>query len=99
MHKQVAKDHGFTAIANVDIMDEDGSMEITVPAPASGPSTITEDYVGAHITIHLFRSLTSRVTLRRSDKEYVDRYRLIRGKMLDTQRRNVAYKSVGRESG
>ncbi len=48
-HKQVAEDHGFTAIANVDIMDEDGSMTIPVPAPKGGASTITEDYVGAHL--------------------------------------------------
>ena len=30
MHKQVAKEHGFTAIADVDIMDEDGSIQIPV---------------------------------------------------------------------
>ncbi len=48
-HKQVAEDHGFTTIANVDIMDEDGSMTIPVPAPKGGASTITEDYVGAHL--------------------------------------------------
>ena len=48
-HKQVAKDHGFTEIANVDIMDEDGSMTIPVPSPENGTSRITEDYVGAHL--------------------------------------------------
>lgn len=48
-HKQVAEDHGFTAIANVDIMDEDGSMTIPVPTPENGTSRITEDYVGAHL--------------------------------------------------
>lgn len=48
-HKQVAEDHGFTAIANVDIMDEDGSTAIPVPTPESGASTITEDYVGTHL--------------------------------------------------
>ena len=30
MHKQVAKDHGFTAIANVDILDETGSDTLPV---------------------------------------------------------------------
>ncbi len=30
LHKQVAQDHGFTAIADVDIMDEDGSIQIPV---------------------------------------------------------------------
>ena len=29
-HKQVAKDHGYTDIAEVDIMDEDGEMDIPV---------------------------------------------------------------------
>lgn len=45
MHRQVAEDHGFTAIADVDIMDEDGSMTI----PISGGENLTEDYVGAHL--------------------------------------------------
>lgn len=44
-HKQVAKDHGFTDIANVDIMDEDGSLEI----PIAKGTTITKDYVGTHL--------------------------------------------------
>ncbi|MCM1025467.1 MAG: DUF362 domain-containing protein, partial [Roseburia sp.] len=30
MHMQVAEDHGFTAIADVDILDADGSAELTV---------------------------------------------------------------------
>lgn len=30
MHMQVAEDHGFTAIADVDILDADGSMELSV---------------------------------------------------------------------
>lgn len=29
-HKQVAEEHGFTAIANVDILDENGSMSLKV---------------------------------------------------------------------
>ena len=44
MHKQVAKDHGFTAIANVDIMDEDGSIEL----PVSGGKNLKGNLVGAH---------------------------------------------------
>jgi uncharacterized Fe-S center protein len=45
MHLQVAKDHGFTDIASVDIMDADGSMSI----PVTGGKHLTEDLVGAHL--------------------------------------------------
>ncbi len=45
MHKQVAKDHGFTEIANVDIMDENGSMEI----PITAGENINVDYVGKNL--------------------------------------------------
>lgn len=45
MHKQVAEDHGFTAIADVDIMDEEGSMEILI----EGGDSISIDYVGTHL--------------------------------------------------
>lgn len=44
MHYQVAEDHGYTAIADVDIMDENGSMPLTV----TGGSNLTENYVGAN---------------------------------------------------
>lgn len=44
MHYQVAEDHGYTAIANVDIMDENGSMTL----PVTGSSNLTENYVGAN---------------------------------------------------
>ncbi len=44
MHKQVAKDHGFTDIANVDILDEEGSVQIQV----DGGSHLKTDYVGSH---------------------------------------------------
>lgn len=43
MHYQVAEDHGYTAIADVDIMDEDGSMTL----PVEGGDNLTENYVGA----------------------------------------------------
>ena len=43
MHYQVAEDHGFTAIADVDIQDEHGSMSI----PVTGGTRLTENYVGA----------------------------------------------------
>ncbi|MDE6024149.1 MAG: DUF362 domain-containing protein [Lachnospiraceae bacterium] len=44
MHYQVAEDHGYTAIADVDIMDENGSMTLTV----TGGSNLTENYVGVN---------------------------------------------------
>lgn len=44
MHYQVAADHGYTAIADVDIMDEEGSMTL----PVTGGTNLTENYVGSH---------------------------------------------------
>lgn len=44
MHMQVAKDHGFTAIAQVDILDADGSMEL----PVEGGTRLEKNLVGAH---------------------------------------------------
>ena len=43
MHYQVAEDHGFTEIADVQILDENGSMSI----PVEGGTRLTEDFVGA----------------------------------------------------
>lgn len=42
MHYQVAKDHGFTDIADFQILDENGSMSLTV----NGGSVLKENYVG-----------------------------------------------------
>lgn len=44
MHYQVAQDHGYTDIAKVDIMDENGSMTL----PVTGGTNLTENYVGAN---------------------------------------------------
>lgn len=44
MHMQVAEDHGFTAIADVDIQDADGSMSLVV----SNGKHLKENYVGSH---------------------------------------------------
>lgn len=44
MHYQVAEDHGYTEIADVVIMDEDGSTTI----PVEGGTHLKENYVGAH---------------------------------------------------
>lgn len=43
MHYQVAEDHGFTAIADFQILDEDGSMTL----PVQGGTCLSENYVGA----------------------------------------------------
>lgn len=44
MHMQVAEDHGFTAIADVDIMDADGSLEL----PVEGGTRLETNLVGSH---------------------------------------------------
>ena len=44
MHRQVAKDHGFTAIADFDLMDEEGEVEW----PMSGGSRLDKVIVGSH---------------------------------------------------
>lgn len=44
MHYQVAEDHGYTSIADVDIMDEEGSMTL----PVYGGTRLSENYVGSH---------------------------------------------------
>lgn len=46
MHLQVAADHGYTAIADVDIMDADGSISL----PVVGGTRLTENFVGAHFS-------------------------------------------------
>ena len=44
MHKQVAEDHGFTAIADFDLMDEDGEVEWTM----TGGNRLDKVIVGSH---------------------------------------------------
>ena len=44
MHRQQAKDNGLLEIAELDILDEEGSMEI----PIEGGVRINVDYVGSH---------------------------------------------------
>jgi uncharacterized Fe-S center protein len=43
-HKQAAAAHGFTAIADVDIMDEQGAISL----PVTGGRRLTENFVGSH---------------------------------------------------
>ncbi len=50
MHYQLAADHGYTAIADVDIMDEGGSMTL----PVTHGTVLTENYVGAHLANYDF---------------------------------------------
>ncbi len=44
MHLQAAEDHGFTAVAPVDILDADGSISL----PIANGKHLTEDLVGSH---------------------------------------------------
>ncbi len=44
MHRQVAEDHGFTTIADFDLMDEDGEVEW----PMSGGTRLDRVIVGSH---------------------------------------------------
>jgi uncharacterized Fe-S center protein len=44
MHKETARAHGYTAIATVDIMDEDGSVSL----PVRGGTRLKENFVGGH---------------------------------------------------
>jgi uncharacterized Fe-S center protein len=43
-HREVAREHGFTAIAEVDIMDENGSISLPFPEGKH----LREDFVGAN---------------------------------------------------
>lgn len=50
LHYQVAEDHGFAAIAPVQILDEDGEMRI----PVEGGQRLTENIVGGHFADYDF---------------------------------------------
>ncbi|MBQ5310989.1 MAG: DUF362 domain-containing protein [Oscillospiraceae bacterium] len=50
MHMQVAKEHGFTDIADVDIMDKDGYMVI----PVEGGTLLRENWVGKDLADYDF---------------------------------------------
>ncbi|TLN14118.1 DUF362 domain-containing protein [bacterium] len=49
-HQRVMEEHGFTAIAPVDIMDAEGTMSL----PISGGAHLTEDVVGSHFANYDF---------------------------------------------
>ncbi len=44
LHMQVAEDHGYTAIADFDILDADGSIAL----PVNGGTRLKENLVGSH---------------------------------------------------
>ena len=48
MHMEVAKEHGFTDIADVDIMDAEGYMTI----PVEGGENLKENWVGKDLAIY-----------------------------------------------
>ncbi|MBR3740418.1 MAG: DUF362 domain-containing protein [Clostridia bacterium] len=48
MHRQQAKDNGLLEVAELDILDEEGSMEI----PIEGGVRINVDYVGSHFAAY-----------------------------------------------
>lgn len=50
MHLQVAKDHGFAAIAPVDILDANGTINL----PIWNGTHLTEDVVGSHLENYNF---------------------------------------------
>ncbi len=54
-HWQAAKEHGFTAIADVDIMDAEGETRL----PVEGGKHITYDIVGSHYTNYDFTVVLS----------------------------------------
>ncbi|QQO11434.1 DUF362 domain-containing protein [Breznakiella homolactica] len=55
MHYQVARDHGFTAIAPVVILDENGD----IPLPVANGKHLKEDLVGAHFNDYDFHMVLS----------------------------------------
>ena len=54
-HLQAAADHGFTAIAPVDIMDADGEIDL----PLKGGRHLTRDIVGSHYADYDFTVILS----------------------------------------
>ncbi|WP_297909301.1 DUF362 domain-containing protein [uncultured Parabacteroides sp.] len=54
-HLKAAADHGFTAIAKVDIMDADGEVAL----PVQGGKHLKEDFVGSHFLDYDFTVVLS----------------------------------------
>lgn len=81
-HLKAAEDHGFTAIAEVDIMDADGEVAL----PVKGGRHLKEDFVGSHYPDYDFTVVLSHFKghpmggFRRRDQEYFHRHRFVGGK-------------------
>lgn len=58
LHYQTAEDHGFAAIAPVQILDEDGDMRI----PVEGGERLTENIVGGHFADYGYLTATENMT-------------------------------------
>lgn len=54
-HLKAAADHGFTSIAKVDIMDEEGEIRL----PVKGGTHLKEDFVGSHYANYDFTVVLS----------------------------------------
>ena len=84
-HLKAAADHGFTAIAAVDIMDAEGETAL----PVEGGRHLAEDYVGKNFLNYDFTIVLSHFKgardgrLRRRDQEHLDRHRLVGGQGVD----------------
>lgn len=87
-HLKAAEDHGFTAIAEVDIMDADGEVAL----PVEGGRHLKEDFVGSHYSDYDFTVVLSPFQgasdgrIRRRDQEYFHRHRFVGGQGVDTFR-------------
>jgi uncharacterized Fe-S center protein len=55
LHRQAAKDHGFTAIAQLDILDEEGSISL----PVKGGKNLKQNFVGGHFNKYDFYIILS----------------------------------------
>ncbi len=85
-HLKAAADHGFTAIAPVDIMDSEGETAL----PVHGGKHLKENYVGAHYPNYDFTIILSHFKghamggFGGAIKKHVHRHRFIYRKSMDT---------------
>lgn len=85
-HLKAAADHGFTAIAKVDIMDADGEVSL----PVKGGKHLKEDFVGKNYLNYDFTVVLSALQrpcdgrFRRSHQEHLHRHRFIGRQSVDS---------------